>query len=108
MKYGYEHLDWKKEYTSEDTLLHEKIRETVEKRKQIEKNLKMTNAITISAVDAIATINDKTSTINSQLNILKENIEVLESRIEALERTAADRCGLPKRPRKKLTIKVSA
>ena len=94
----------------EDILLYEKrLKEKEEKRKQTQKNLKIAN--TISAVDAIATIatiNDKTSTLNNQLNILKENVEVLDGRIETLERSAADRCGIFNRPRRKLTIKVSA
>ena len=91
----------------EDILLYEKrLKEKEEKRKQTQKNLKIAN--TISAVDAIATINDKTSTLNNQLNILKENVEVLDGRIETLERSAADRCGISNRPRRKLTIKVSA
>ena len=93
-----------------DILLYEKILKEIEekegKRKKVKENLKMAN--TISAVDAITTINDKTSTLNSQLNILKENIEVLDGRVTALERTAADRYGISKRPRRKLIIKVSA
>lgn len=35
-------------------------------------------------------------------------VSILDGRVEALERTAADRCEIPKRPRRKLTIKVSA
>ena len=86
-----------------DILLYEKrLKEKEEKRKQTQKDLN------ISTVDAIATINDKTSTLNSQLNMFKEDIKILEGRVTELERTAADRCGIPKRPRRKLTIKVSA
>ena len=90
-----------------DILLYEKrLKEKEEKRKQTQKDLKIAN--TISIVDAIATINDKTSTLNSQLNMFKEDIEILEGRVTELERNAADRCEIPKRPRRKLTIKVSA
>ena len=84
----------------------QEIREKEEKRKQAQKNLKVAN--TISTIDAISTINDKTATLNSQLNIIKEDVKALEGRVEALERSAADRCGISNRPRKKLTIKVSA
>ncbi len=83
----------------------EELRKKEEKRKQAQKNLKMVN--TISTVDAIATINDKTSTLNSQLSMFKEDMNILEGRVTELER-AADRCGIPNRPRRKLTIKVSA
>ena len=102
MKSNY--LDWQNMERFSQAL--QEAREKEEKRKQTQKNLKIAN--TISTVDAIATINDKTSTLNSQLNMIKEDVEILEGRIIELERNAADRCGIPNRPRKKLTIKVSA
>lgn len=54
------------------------------------------------------TLNDKISPIKNSIQDIQDAVSILDGRVVALEITAADRCEIPKRPRMKLTIKVSA
>lgn len=54
------------------------------------------------------TLNDKISPIKNSIQDIQDAISILDGRVVALEITAADRYEIPKRPHRKLTIKVSA
>ena len=58
--------------------------------------------------DTISPINSHITTVKNNIQDIQDTISILDTRVAALERTAADRCGIPKRPCRKLTIKVSA
>lgn len=58
--------------------------------------------------NTLSPINSHISTVKNNIQDIQDTISILNNRIAVLERTAADHCGIPKRPRRKLTIKVSA
>lgn len=73
-------------------------------RKQAEEEKKKrTKQVEINEIVNKATVDLRTTTYD-----LNDKINTLANRVSELERTAADRCGISNRPRRKLTIKVSA
>lgn len=98
MKVGY--LDWEQ--------MNHFYQKVVDEKKKKEKEKKLKNLANTTPVVSEITLNDKISPIKNSIQDIQDVISILDSRVVALERTAADRCEIPKRPRRKLTIKVSA
>lgn len=105
MKTGY--LDWEQmNHFYQKVANAKEIEEKEGKRKKVKENLK--NLANITPVVSEITLNDKISPIKNSIQDIQDAISILDGRVAALEITAADRCEIPKRPRRKLTIKVSA
>lgn len=73
------------------------------KKQAEEEKKKRAKQVEINEIVNKATIDLRTATYD-----LNDKISTLTNRVNELERTAADRSRIPKRPRRKLTIKVSA
>lgn len=100
MRYSKQLDDMLRKNYEEQLEMAKKYDELMKKKKEQKSEKAFINKINSEITDA-------TDSLNSHIRNIENKINALDTRVSILE-TAADRCGISKRPRRKLTIKVSA